>query len=72
MEARPAGGLRRLRRPDGRDGETTLTRLVAAPGGSLRYYVVPRYFLEVESRYELGATWEGPVFGVGFGTHLLR
>nr|MBA2321413.1 hypothetical protein [Deltaproteobacteria bacterium] len=56
----------------GRDGEATLTRIVAAPGGSLRYYVVPRYFLEVESRYELGATWEGPVFGVGFGTHLLR
>lgn len=52
--------------------KTQVTRVVFAPGLDLRYYVVPRYFLDVDARYEVGAIWNGPVIGVGFGTHIGR
>jgi uncharacterized caspase-like protein len=56
----------------GRDHQESVTRFVGAPGVDLRYYVVPRYFVELEGRYEFGALWQGPVFGLGLGTHLGR
>lgn len=52
--------------------ETYLTRIVAGGGGGLRYYVVPRYFLEAEARLESEGRGLGFTSGIGFGIHLGR
>ncbi len=51
---------------------TFVTRAVFSAGAGLRYYVVPRYFVEVEGRWEDSGEWEGFTSGVGMGIHLGR
>ena len=48
------------------------TRTVVSAGGGLRYYVVPRYFLELEARYQRDGNHAGIASGVGMGVHLGR
>ena len=52
--------------------ESHLTRVVASGGAGVRYYVVPRYFVEAEARMEAGGDSSGVVGGVGMGVHLGR
>lgn len=70
---RPGGfvafGVRHGRVP-GQD--LRLTRAVFGAGANLRYYFVPRYFTEVETRWEQGGEADGLVSGVGMGVHLGR
>ncbi len=63
-------GLRHGRLPG--EQTTLVTRLVFSAGAGLRYYVVPRYFLELESRWQVDGTDAGLTFGVGLGLHLGR
>ncbi|MFT4627720.1 MAG: TM2 domain-containing membrane protein YozV [Myxococcota bacterium] len=49
-----------------------LTRTVFGAGANLRYYVVPRYFTEVEGRWERDGEQQGWRAGVGLGVHLGR
>lgn len=70
---RPGGfvalGVRHGRVP----GETVkITRAIFGAGGNLRYYVVPRYFTELELRWEQGGEADGLVTGLGMGVHLGR
>jgi hypothetical protein len=55
---------------DGRT--TTLTRTTFGAGAGFRYYVVPRYFLLAEARWEDAGTASGFVGATGFGVHLGR
>lgn len=52
--------------------ESYLTRVVASGGVGLRYYVVPRYFVEAETRYESSGEASGMVGSLGMGIHLGR
>ncbi|MBX2803331.1 MAG: caspase family protein [Myxococcales bacterium] len=52
--------------------ELTLTRAVFSAGGGVRYYVVPRYFIEAEARWEFAGTHSGTVGSLGMGVHLGR
>ena len=52
--------------------ESYLTRIVASGGAGVRYYVVPRYFIEAEGRYESSGEAEGATGSLGFGIHLGR
>lgn len=47
-------------------------RAVVGAGVDLRYYVVPRYFVEADARVEYGGDVAVGVGGVGFGVHLGR
>lgn len=49
-----------------------MTRAVFGAGGNLRYYFVPRYFAEVEARWEQSGESSGFVSGIGMGIHLGR
>lgn len=49
-----------------------LSRVVFGVGANMRYYVVPRYFTEIEARYEQSGEHSGLVTAVMFGTHLGR
>lgn len=51
---------------------TLVTRSVLSAGGGLRYYVVPRYFLDVDARWEQDGDYAGWSSGVGMGVHLGR
>lgn len=54
-------------------GDTTrLSRLAFGAGANLRYYPVPRYFTEVEARWEQTGEWSGVVTAVMFGVHIGR
>lgn len=66
-------GARHGRAPslDGAD-RVLVTRTTLAGGGGLRYYVVPRYFLEVDARFESAGDWTGFSGSTGFGVHLGR
>jgi hypothetical protein len=50
----------------------TITRATFAAGGQLRAYVVPRYFLEGELRYERDGLGSFVAMGIGMGIHLGR
>jgi hypothetical protein len=50
----------------------TQTRTTFSIGTQLRYYVVPRYFLEADLRYENTGDWAGGTASLGFGVHLGR
>jgi hypothetical protein len=50
----------------------TLTRTTFSAGAQLRYYVVPRYFVETDARWEGTGDWSGLTGSVGFGLHLGR
>ena len=47
-------------------------RAVAGAGVDLRYYVVPRYFVEADARIEYGGEAVVGAGGVGFGVHVGR
>ena len=49
-----------------------ITRTFASAGVGLRYYTVPRYFIEVDGRYEVAGDTSGWVGGLGMGLHLGR
>jgi len=49
-----------------------VTRTFASAGVGFRYYTVPRYFLEVDARYEIAGDTSGWVGGLGMGIHLGR
>ncbi len=49
-----------------------VTRTFASAGVGLRYYTVPRYFLELDGRYEIAGDASGWVGGLGMGIHLGR
>jgi hypothetical protein len=51
---------------------STLTRTTFGAGAGFRYYVVPRYFLLGEVRWENGGTEQGFVGATGFGIHVGR
>lgn len=51
---------------------STLTRTTFGVGGGIRYYVVPRYFLVADVRWEDQGTGRGIVGSTGFGIHLGR
>lgn len=53
-------------------GERFVTRAVFSGGGGFRYYVVPRYFVEIEGRWEDSGEWQGVTSAVGMGVHLGR
>jgi hypothetical protein len=53
-------------------GQLHVTRLVASAGGGVRYYVVPRYFLDGEFRLENVGDFFGTSAGLGMGIHLGR
>ena len=63
-------GARRGREPGPDDAY--LTRVVFSGGTGLRYYVVPRYFIEAEARWENSGDWNGVTTGIGMGIHLGR
>lgn len=65
-----AVGIRHGRQPG--DQDILATRAVFSAGGGLRYYVVPRYFLELEARWERDGQRSGLTSGVGLGFHLGR
>ena len=65
-----AVGLRHGRAP--MDEATLWTRAVLSGGAGLRYYVVPRYFLEIDGRWEQAGDFSGFTSGVGMGVHLSR
>ncbi len=70
-------GVRHGRAPTGSiatgaEDRVLVTRTTFSAGGGLRYYVVPRYFLEVEGRYENAGDWSGMTGAVGFGVHVGR
>ena len=65
-----AFGLRHGRLPG--ENRQLLTRTVFSAGLGLRYYVVPRYFLEVEARWQRDGLTSGLTSGVGLGIHLGR
>ncbi len=68
-----AFGLRYGHQPsDGPYPNLTAGRGVAGAGVNLRYYVVPRYFTEVEGRIEYGGDEIVGVAGFGLGVHLGR
>jgi hypothetical protein len=48
------------------------TRTTFSIGTQLRYYVVPRYFVEADLRYENTGDWSGGTASLGFGVHLGR
>ncbi|MEZ4238669.1 MAG: caspase family protein [Myxococcota bacterium] len=52
--------------------DSRLTRMVVSAGGGLRYYVVPRYFLQAEGRWEDAGDWQGATTTIGMGIHLGR
>lgn len=52
--------------------QAIITRTVFSAGGNLRYYFVPRYFAEVDLRWENEGDWNGIVSGVSMGVHLGR
>jgi hypothetical protein len=52
--------------------ESYLTRVVASGGAGVRYYVVPRYFVEAETRYESSGDSSGMVGAIGMGVHFGR
>jgi len=54
------------------DNDALVTRAVFGAGAGLRYYVVPRYFAEVEGRWENDGLWKGITSAVGLGVHLGR
>jgi len=54
------------------EGTAKITRSVFGAGGNLRYYFVPRYFTEVEARWERDGDQGGLRSGVAFGIHLGR
>ena len=49
-----------------------VTRTFASAGAGFRYYTVPRYFIEVDGRYEVAGDTSGWVGGLGMGVHLGR
>lgn len=49
-----------------------ITRIIASAGGGVRYYVVPRYFLDGEVRLENVGDFFGTSAGFGMGIHLGR
>lgn len=49
-----------------------LTRIVVSAGGGLRYYVVPRYFIEGETRFENAGDASHVTGSIGLGIHLGR
>ena len=51
---------------------TTSTRLAVGVGANFRYYVVPRYFFEVEGRWDNDGGVNSAVIGIGAGIHLGR
>lgn len=65
-----AFGVRHGRTPG--EAERVMTRSVFSAGGGLRYYVVPRYFLELEGRFEQDGPFGSITSGVGFGVHIGR
>jgi len=62
-------GLRHGRLPD---DERLLTRTVFTAGANLRAYVVTRYFIEIDARYERDGLGGNLVGGIGMGIHLGR
>lgn len=52
--------------------KTYLTRMVAGAGGGMRYYVVPRYFVEVEARLESEGDGASFTSGLAMGIHVGR
>ncbi len=54
------------------DDPRIYTRTAFYAGGNLRYYVVTRYFLEGDVRYEKDGLGDGLTAGVGFGVHFGR
>jgi len=62
-------GVRHGRLPD---DPIVYTRTAFYAGTNLRYYVVTRYFLEGDLRYERDGLGNGITAGVGFGVHLGR
>ncbi len=63
-------GVRHGRSPG--DGTRLVTRTVFSAGGNLRYYVVPRYFVELDARFENDGGDSGLTTGVGMGVHIGR
>jgi hypothetical protein len=63
-------GVRHGRAP--RPSELLVTRTVFSAGGGFRHYVVPRYFVEAEGRWEDSGDWRGVTWAVGLGVHLGR
>ncbi|MEO0600661.1 MAG: caspase family protein [Myxococcota bacterium] len=53
-------------------GTKQVTRTFASAGVGLRYYTVPRYFIEFDGRYEVAGDASGWVGGLGMGIHLGR
>ncbi|MEQ1568271.1 MAG: caspase family protein [Myxococcota bacterium] len=49
-----------------------VTRIVASGGVGMRYYPVPRYFVEGETRFENAGDWGGITGGFAMGVHLGR
>jgi len=49
-----------------------ITRTFASIGVGMRYYTVPRYFIELDGRYEIAGDTSGWVGGLGMGVHLGR
>jgi hypothetical protein len=49
-----------------------LTRFVFGAGANLRYYVVPRYFMELGMRWERDGEWDALVSSVSMGLHVGR
>ncbi|MEN0064009.1 MAG: caspase family protein [Myxococcota bacterium] len=49
-----------------------VTRTFASAGFGGRYYTVPRYFIELDARYEIAGDTSGWVGGLGMGIHLGR
>ncbi|MEQ1504060.1 MAG: caspase family protein [Myxococcota bacterium] len=54
------------------DTKTYITRMVVSAGGGVRYYVVPRYFVETEGRWENDGDWQGITGAIGMGVHFGR
>lgn len=54
------------------DGAPIAMRGVIGAGALVRGFVTPRYFIEVDGRWELDQARHGGVFGVGFGVPLGR
>ena len=48
------------------------TRAVFSAGAGMRLYVVPRYFVEIEGRYEDSGDWRGVTSAVAMGVHVGR
>jgi len=61
-----ASGLRAGQTKDDQNS----VRMVLGAGGTVRYYLTPRYYVSYEARYEIDGGEGGFVQGGGVGVHL--